>query len=70
VAKQVVERHLISPLADVFSPKVLAGFSDQEIYFLASETPEIMQLREHLQSKNKMLKEGQEAFRIAMGQSI
>ncbi|OJD20567.1 hypothetical protein ACJ73_08097 [Blastomyces percursus] len=70
VAKQVIERHLVSPLAEVFSPKVLARYSDKEIHLLASERPEVVQMREHLESRCKMLKDGQDAFNTAMGQSI
>ncbi|KMU90539.1 interferon-induced GTP-binding protein Mx1 [Coccidioides immitis H538.4] len=68
VAKQVIERHLIAPLASIFSPKVLACYSDKQVHFLASESPKVVELREHLENKNKMLEGGQEAFRMAMGQ--
>ncbi|PGG98765.1 hypothetical protein GX51_06624 [Blastomyces parvus] len=70
VAKQVIERHLVSPLAEVFSPRVLARYSDKEIQLLASERPEIVQMREHLESRRKMLKDGQDAFNTAMSQSM
>ncbi|KAI1905785.1 hypothetical protein LOZ65_006927, partial [Ophidiomyces ophidiicola] len=51
VAKQVVERHLVAPLAGVFSPRVLACYSDKEINFLAAESAEVVQLRQHLENK-------------------
>ncbi|KAI2083693.1 hypothetical protein LOZ36_005476 [Ophidiomyces ophidiicola] len=70
VAKQVVERHLVAPLAGVFSPRVLACYSDKEINFLAAESAEVVQLRQHLENKYGMLQQGQEAFRMAMGQSV
>ncbi|KAM5465039.1 hypothetical protein MauCBS54593_006672 [Microsporum audouinii] len=68
IAKQVVERHLVAPLIDVFAPRVLARYSDKQIKFLASETPETVRLREHLENRSKILNEGQEAFYMAMGQ--
>ncbi|PGH20399.1 hypothetical protein AJ80_03544 [Polytolypa hystricis UAMH7299] len=70
VAKQVIERHLVAPLTEVFSPRVLARYSDKEIQFLASEPPEIVQMREHLESRSKMLETGQNAFCMVMGQSM
>jgi hypothetical protein len=48
----------------------MAQYSDQEIRFLAAEPAETMQIREHLESKKKMLEDGQDAFRVAMGQHI
>ncbi|PGH13825.1 hypothetical protein AJ79_03393 [Helicocarpus griseus UAMH5409] len=70
VAKQVIERRLVAPLAEVFSPRVLARYSDKEISFLASEPPETVRMREHLESRCKMFEEGQDAFCVAMGQSV
>jgi hypothetical protein len=70
MAKQVIERRLVAPLSEVFSPIVLARYNDQEIHFLASEQPEMIQMRENLESKAKMLQECQKAFRIALGLSM
>jgi hypothetical protein len=70
VIKQIIERHLIAPLAEVFSSKMLARYEDKKIHFLASEPPEIVQMREHLESRYKMLEEGQELFRIVIDESI
>ncbi|KAG8208714.1 Interferon-induced GTP-binding protein Mx [Trichophyton interdigitale] len=68
IAKQVIERHLVAPLTEVFAPKVQARYSDKQIHFLAAETIEVIRRREHLESRDKILKEGQEAFYMAMGQ--
>ncbi|EFR02685.1 interferon-induced GTP-binding protein Mx1 [Nannizzia gypsea CBS 118893] len=68
VAKQVIERHLVAPLADVFAPRILARYSDKQIHFLAAETTDVIHRREHLDNRGKILKEGQEAFYMAMGQ--
>lgn len=69
VTKQVIERHLVKPLAQIVSPMVMARFTDKEIQFFAAEAPEAVKMREHLENKKKMLQEGQQAFRAAMGQS-
>ncbi|EFE38018.1 dynamin GTPase, putative [Trichophyton verrucosum HKI 0517] len=68
IAKQVVERHLVAPLNEIFAPRVLARYSDKQIHFLAAETIDMIRRREHLESRYKILKEGQEAFYMAMGQ--
>ena len=39
ITKQVVERHLVAPLADMLSPVVMARYTDQEIRYLAAEAP-------------------------------
>ncbi|OAX78078.1 hypothetical protein ACJ72_07618 [Emergomyces africanus] len=70
VAKQVIERHLLSPLAEVFSPKVLAHYSDKQIHLLASEPPEIVRRREHLDGRRQMLEDGQLAFDMAMSENM
>ncbi|KAK2738651.1 hypothetical protein FQN57_006969 [Myotisia sp. PD_48] len=67
VVKQVIERHLIAPRADVFSPKVLARYSDEEIHRLAFETSETAKKREQLETKHKILEQGQEAFSRVVG---
>jgi hypothetical protein len=67
ITKQVVERHLVAPLADMLSPVVMARYTDQEIRYLAAEAPRSAQLREHLEGKLKMLREGQDAFCAAVG---
>jgi len=68
ISKQAIERHLIASLAEILSPTVAVRYSDKEVCFLAGESSEVVQMREHLQSKKKMLEAGQEAFRNAVGQ--
>ncbi|KAJ5409012.1 Dynamin family protein [Penicillium cosmopolitanum] len=70
VVKQVIERHLVASLSEVFSPIVLTRYNDQEIHFLAFEQPEMIQTRENLQSNDKTLQESQKPFRIALGHSM
>ncbi|RDI85785.1 hypothetical protein Vi05172_g4091 [Venturia inaequalis] len=70
VTKQAVERHLLSPLADILSPTVMARYSDTEIQSIAAEPVEAMQMRAHLEGKKKMFEDGQDAFCAAMGHII
>ena len=65
-----MERHLVTTLADILSPKIAAAYSEKEIHFLAAEPPEATQMREHLTNKKKMLEDGLEAFAVAMGQHV
>jgi hypothetical protein len=67
VAIQVIERHLVRDLADVVSPRVVADYSDAELRIIASEPEESLQMRDHLEDRMKILKEGQDAFEEALG---
>ena len=58
ITKQAIERHLLSPLADILSPMVMAQYSDTEIQFVAAEPSDARQLRVHLKSKKKVLEDG------------
>ncbi|KAF1810946.1 hypothetical protein P152DRAFT_489969 [Eremomyces bilateralis CBS 781.70] len=66
ITKQVIERHLVAPLAEIMSPVVIVTFTDKEIMQITEEPKDIASLREHLQSKMSILTEGQEAFRQTM----
>jgi hypothetical protein len=67
VTKQVVERHLVAPLADIMSPLVMARYTDKEIHFLAAEPTQTVKMREYLESKKDMLQEERDAFRATTG---
>jgi hypothetical protein len=49
---------------------VMAQYSDAEIQFVAGEPTETMQLRAQLESRKKMLEDGEDAFHTAMGQNF
>jgi hypothetical protein len=70
VTKQVIERHLIRRLPLIFSPLIMMDFSDEEISFIAAEPNSVVLRREHLETQQKMLSEGQQAFKKAMGRAI
>ena len=53
---------MIAPLADTCSAKVMAVYDEKRIQWLASESPEIMELRRYLEGKKAVLEEGQIAF--------
>lgn len=61
VCKQVVERHLLRNLPSIFSPQVVAMYTDEELERIAGERPEIVrkgkQLREQLKSLRASLEE-------------
>ncbi|CAI6342334.1 unnamed protein product [Periconia digitata] len=72
ITKQAIERQLLAPLAEILSPRSIAGYTEEKIQSIASEPFEIRQLRAHLESKKKMLEEGADAFQAAVtgGQSL
>lgn len=59
---QVIERHLISNLEEIFSPLTVSQFSDAEISSLASEPEDVMKHRHHLEGREKVLEKGSEVF--------
>jgi hypothetical protein len=40
VCRQVIERHMLQNLSDVFSPETVAAYNDKEIRRIGEETPE------------------------------
>jgi hypothetical protein len=68
VTKQVVERHLVDTLSEsVFSPRSIAGMSDEQIRMLAMEATEVSSSRERLEARTLVLEKGLKIFREAMG---
>lgn len=68
VAKAVIERHLVEPLAHtILSPLTVTTMSEREVEFVAAETPEVSQQREFLEIRRAMLEKGLQTFREAMG---
>lgn len=68
VTEQVIERHLIDPLANtILSPIVIAGLTDEEVSYIAAEPSDVTQKRNFLEVRKKMLEDGQDTFRRAMG---
>ncbi|KAJ5907937.1 Dynamin [Penicillium taxi] len=45
ICRQVVERHILKTLVNVFDPTTVSGYSDEELLQLAAETPETIRRR-------------------------
>lgn len=58
---QVIERHLITDLEEIFSPLTVSQWSDAEILHLASEPKDVMKHRQFLEGR-KVLENGSEGF--------
>lgn len=56
VCKQVVERHLLRNLPSMFSPRVVAMYTDEELEKIAGERPEIVRKRKQLREQLGNLK--------------
>ena len=62
VAVQVVNRHVMRGLEDVFSPLVVAGWSDETVRRAGAESNEVARERVRLGGKLDKLKAGKEVF--------
>ena len=49
VCRQVIERHLLNPLPNVFCPEEVAAMDDDELYKIAAESHENSESRKRLQ---------------------
>lgn len=63
ITTQVIERHIVRGLHEIFSPLVVNQMTDAEIEAIASEPPATQRHRAFLEDKMKMLEEGHEIFR-------
>lgn len=59
---QVVKRHLINDLEEIFSPLTVFQWPDAEILRLASEPEDVMKRRQFLEGRKKVLESGSEVF--------
>ena len=48
VCRQVIERHLLNPLPQIFCPEDVAAMTDDELYNIAAESPESIGTRKRL----------------------
>jgi len=48
ICRQVVERHLLQPLPDLFNPETVAFLSDDELERIAAESPTLRARRQEL----------------------
>ena len=64
---QVIERHIVRGLQDVFSPIAVYRMSDAETLRVASEPPAAQKQRLELKEKVKKLRDGNEVLQDLMG---
>ncbi|KAI0440050.1 interferon-induced GTP-binding protein Mx [Xylaria telfairii] len=67
ITTQVIERHIIRGLEDIFSPLVVNAMSNVEVEAIASEPLPVKSQREFLNDRIKKLEDGRETFRAMMG---
>ncbi|KAI0521232.1 interferon-induced GTP-binding protein Mx [Xylaria bambusicola] len=66
ITTQVIERHVVRGLEDIFSPLVVNNMSDVEVKTIASEPLPTKNLRDFLEDRIKKLKDGLNTFRAMM----
>ncbi|KAI3326552.1 interferon-induced GTP-binding protein Mx [Xylariaceae sp. AK1471] len=67
ITTQVIERHIVRGLEDIFSPLVVNSMLNAEVEAIASEPLPSRSLRDILNDRIKKLEDGQETFRAMMG---
>jgi len=70
VTIQVVERHIVHGLEEVFSPLVVAALDNVEVSDLASEPQMTARQREHLEGRRNTHEKGQGVFRSILRHKI
>lgn len=66
VATQVIERHLLVDLQDIFSPMATIKMSDAKVQGIVSEPESTKRQRVFLNDRINKLEEGQEIFRSVL----
>lgn len=66
VATQVIERHLLVDLQDIFSPMATITMTDAKVQSIVSEPDSTKRQRVYLTDRINKLEEGQEIFRGVM----
>jgi predicted CoA-binding protein len=69
VTTQVVERHIMKKLKEIFSPLNIINLTESKIEAIVSEPMSTKRKRIFLQDRIKKLEAGQEIFRSAIGPS-
>ena len=55
VCKQVIERHLLRPLPNLFSPEIVAGYSEDDLHKIAAESSQVLAKRAYLHDLREAL---------------
>ncbi|KAJ5629794.1 dynamin GTPase [Penicillium herquei] len=64
VCRQVIERHLLTPLPSVFDPTLISGYSDIDLVNLAAESPQTSQRRVEALELQEALKQSLEELSL------
>ena len=56
VCRQVIERHLLRNLPDIFSPQLVAMYTDEDLERIAGERPDTVEKRKQLREQLVNLK--------------
>ncbi|KAF7879541.1 hypothetical protein EAF04_000736 [Stromatinia cepivora] len=67
ITTQVIERHIVRGLENIFSPVIVNSLSDVEVEAIASEPTSAKRQREFLEDRISKLEDGYEIFRGVMG---
>ena len=67
ITTQVIERHMIRDLENIFSPVTVNALSDTEVITIASEPTAAMRRREFLRDRISKLSDGHKIFLGVMG---
>jgi len=63
VTTQVIERHIVTGLENLFEPFVVSQLSDLAVQAMASEPAATKRMRDFYENKIMKLREGEEIFR-------
>ncbi|KAK1808515.1 hypothetical protein LTR12_017127 [Friedmanniomyces endolithicus] len=63
VCRQVIERHLLRNLPDIFSPQLVAMYTDEDLERIAGERPDTVEKRKQLREQLTNLKAGLDDLR-------
>ena len=66
VTTQVVERHMIRGLEEIFSPIVVNGLSDSDVKKIASGSPTLKRQRQFWKDRIEKQENGQRIFKEIM----
>lgn len=66
VTVQVIERHLLANLNEIFSPMVVLSMPDDKVQIIVSERESTKRQRIFLTDRIKKLEEGQNIFRSVL----
>ena len=58
VCRQVIERHLLRTLPNIFSPQTVAAYTDNELERIAGERQDVVEKRKHLYEHLNNLRAG------------